>query len=93
MTEMFSQAYSTEIGLFSPAPSMDIFIRELNDPFHYQKFGRIGALNVIDLANFATLSFIATDDLGLKHQNGTFEIMGRLDNSDLRGCNLLIQEI
>ena len=93
MTELFSQAYSTDTGLFRATPSMDVYVREVNDPFNYQNFGRIGALNVIDLANFATISFIATDDLGRKHQNGTFEILGRLDNSDLRGCNLLIQEL
>jgi hypothetical protein len=93
MTEMFSQAYATKIGVFKAAPSMDIYVRELNDPFNNVNFGRIGAINVIDLANFATISFIATDDLGRKHQDGTFEILGRLDNSDLRGCNLLIQEL
>lgn len=93
MTEMFSQAYSLEPGIFKPSPSMDIKIREINDPFHILKNGRLGAINVIDLANFDTISFIATDDLGRKHKNGNFEVLGRLDNSDLRGCNLLIQEI
>jgi len=92
MTEMFSQAYAIENGRFKAAPSMDVKIREINDPFNYLNFGRIGAINVIDLANFSTLSFIATDDIGRQHEDGTFEILGRIDNSDLRGCNLLVQE-
>lgn len=93
MTEMFSQAYSKAVGKFLPSPSMDVQIRELNDPFRILKNGKLGALNIYDLANFATISFIATDDLGRKYDDGSFEVLGRMDNSDLRGCNLLVDEI
>ena len=93
MTELFSQAYALSLDEFRCSPSMDIHIREINDPFSNMNFGRLGAINVIDLANFDTLSFIATDDLGRKHEDGSFEVLGRLDNSDLRGCNLLLEEL
>jgi len=92
MTEMFSQAYSMRMGVFKSSASMDIWIREINDPFHLLNFGRLGAINIYDLANFDTISFIATDDLGRKYKDGSFEVLGRMDNSDLRGCNLLIDE-
>lgn len=93
MTELFSQAYALSLDRFQSSPSMDIYIREINDPFNYLEYGRLGAINTIDLANFDTLSFIATDDLGRKHADETFEVLGRLDNSDLRGCNLLLEEL
>jgi len=93
MTEMFSQAYSLEMGKFYSSPSMNVEIREVNDPYNILDFGRLGALNIYDLANFDTISFIATDDLGRKYKDGAFEVLGRMDNSDLRGCNLLIEEI
>ena len=93
MTEMFSQAYAKTVGRFASSPSMDIQIRELNDPFRILKNGKLGALNIYDLANFETISFIATEDLGRKYDDGSFEVLGRMDNSDLRGCNLLIDEI
>ncbi len=93
MTEMFSQAYSLQEGKFQCCPSMNVLIRETNDPFQILNSGRLGALNIYDLANFETVSFIATDDLGRKYDDGTFEVLGRMDHSDLRGCNLLIDEI
>lgn len=90
MTEMLSQAYSKGAGLFYPTPTLKVLAREITDPFTIQKCGRIGALNIIDLANLDSCAFIATDDLGSVYQDGSFEILGRLDNSDIRGCNLLI---
>jgi phenylacetate-coenzyme A ligase PaaK-like adenylate-forming protein len=93
MTELLSQAYSKGKGIFYPAPTMEVLIRDMTDPFAYMPAGRTGALNIIDLANVDTISFIATDDLGRKSEDGSFEVLGRMDNSDLRGCNLLLQEV
>ena len=90
MTELLSQAYSDKDGYFSTPKWMKILIRDIYDPFSINKADRPGGINVIDLANFDTCSFIETKDLGIVRQNGTFEILGRIDNSDLRGCNLLI---
>lgn len=91
MTELLSQAYSTANGVFKGAPSLRVLPREINDPLSPGPFNRTVALNLIDLANLDTLSFIASDDLGKIAEDGTFEVLGRLDNSDLRGCNLMIQ--
>lgn len=93
MTELFSQAYSKGNGLFFPAPSMRVSTREITDPLSSQSFGKTGALNIIDLANYNTISFIATDDLGRTYENGAFEVMGRLDHSDIRGCNLMVSDL
>ena len=90
MTELLSQAYSKENGIFKTTHLMKILIRETDDPFSYTKQGKTGGINVIDLANVFSCSFIATQDLGKKNESG-FKIMGRFDNSDLRGCNLLIE--
>jgi phenylacetate-coenzyme A ligase PaaK-like adenylate-forming protein len=90
MTELFSQAYSQGSGLFFPAPTMRVFSREITDPLQLQDFQRTGALNIIDLANLDTISFIATEDLGKVYADGSFEILGRLDASDVRGCNLMV---
>ncbi len=90
MTELFSQAYSPGEGLFYPAPTMRVLCREVTDPLQAQRPGRAGGLNIIDLANLDTISFIATDDLGRVHPGGAFEVLGRLDASDVRGCNLLV---
>ena len=90
MTELLSQAYSNKDGLFESYNWMKILIRQTNDPFAYVKNGKTGGINVIDLANLYSCSFIATQDLGKQHGN-FFEIMGRFDHSDLRGCNLLVQ--
>jgi len=69
---------------------MRVLIRSLNDPFEYEKEGKTGGVNVIDLANIHSCSFIETQDLGKSFNNGQFEILGRFDLSDVRGCNLLI---
>lgn len=90
MTELLSQAYSLENGLFQTPSWMKILIREVNDPFHYLNSGKTGGINVIDLANLYSCSFIETQDLGRITDSG-FEIMGRFDHADLRGCNLLVQ--
>lgn len=89
MTELFSQAYALKNGMFSPAATLLATTREINDPFATQKFGKPGLLNFVDLANLDTCSFVATDDLGIVYKNGNFEVLGRVDNSDRRGCNLL----
>lgn len=89
MTELLSQGYSTKDGLFQPGRTMQVLIREVNDPFHYIQHSKTGGINIIDLANLYSCSFIETQDLGKLHSNG-FEIMGRFDHSDVRGCNLLV---
>jgi hypothetical protein len=91
MTELLSQAYSNANGVFELAPWMKILIRETNDPFSFVEMNKTGGVNVIDLANLYSCSFIATQDLG-KLSNKGFEIMGRFDLADLRGCNLLVQD-
>lgn len=93
MTELLSQAYSQGGGIFQPAPSMRIQTREITDPLTAQQTGKTGVINIIDLANVDTISFIATDDLGRVYEDGSFEILGRLDASDLRGCNLLLDDV
>lgn len=90
MTELFSQSYSNKDGVFSIPTWMDIKIRQTNDPFQYVKEGKTGGINVIDLANLYSCSFIATQDLG-KRIGDQFQLMGRFDNADLRGCNLLVE--
>ncbi len=89
MTELQSQAYGLD-GHFSFPPWGRVLIREVNDPFSYLNEEKIGGINIIDLANIETCSFIETKDLGKLHENGTFEVLGRFDNSEIRGCNLLI---
>lgn len=89
MTEMLSQGYSRGQGIFYPCATMRIQLREVEDPLCPQSGSR-GAINIIDLANFESCAFIATDDLGRVYDDGGFEVLGRLDNSDIRGCNLLI---
>ncbi len=91
MTELLSQAYSKGEGHFFPAPTMRIMLRETNDPFGKVPLGKTGVVNIIDLANIDSIAFIATDDLGKTHTDGSFEILGRLDASDVRGCNLLVE--
>ena len=90
MTELFSQAYSKGNGIFLPFSTLRVYTREITDPFSRQKHKKTGAINLIDLANYNTCSFIATDDLGKIYVDGSFEILGRLDASDIRGCNLLV---
>jgi len=89
MTELNSQSYALENGNFRSPPWKKILIRDLGDPKQYLGPGRTGAINIIDLANIETCCFIATDDLGRKMANGSFEVLGRIDQSDARGCNLL----
>jgi acyl-CoA synthetase (AMP-forming)/AMP-acid ligase II len=92
MTELLSQAYSKGDGIFYCPPWMKIIIRDPLDPMTlYNEPGRIGGINIIDLANINSCSFIATGDLGKIHEDGGFEILGRFDNSDIRGCNLLVE--
>jgi len=90
MTELLSQAYSSGAGIFSCPPWMDILVRDPNDPLSQQEAGSPGGINVIDLANLNSCSFLATGDLGLRNSDGSFEILGRFDHSDIRGCNLLV---
>lgn len=90
MTELFSQAYSKGAGIFQPSNTMRVFARDVNDPLSIVKPGRTGALNVIDLLNVNTCSFIETKDLTKVYEDGSFEVLGRMDNSDIRGCNLLV---
>jgi len=91
MTELLSQAYSKGDGLFECPSWMKILIRDTNDPLSYVNDGQSGGINVIDFANLYSCSFIATQDLGKIYENGDFEVLGRFDNSDIRGCNLLVQ--
>lgn len=91
MTELLSQAYSTQNGQFTCPPWMKILIRDINDPFSYVSENKSGGVNVIDLANINSCSFIETKDIGKLIHSSQFEILGRFDNSDLRGCNLMIQ--
>lgn len=90
MTELLSQAYSKGMGQFQCPPWMKVLIREVNDPFTFLPQGKTGGINVIDLANINSCSFIATQDLGKKTSEHDFEVLGRFDQSDVRGCNLLI---
>ena len=92
MTELLSQAYSKGNGLFQCPPWMKILTRDTDDPLTLRTDSRTGGINVIDLANRWSCSFLATQDLGRVHENGEFEVMGRFDNSDVRGCNLLIPD-
>jgi phenylacetate-coenzyme A ligase PaaK-like adenylate-forming protein len=89
MTELLSQAYSSGNGIFECPPWMKIQIRDPEDPFHLLGKNRTGGVNVIDLANFNSCSFIATQDLGRAGEDTSFEIVGRFDHSDIRGCNLM----
>ncbi|HQF28972.1 MAG TPA: acyl transferase [Bacteroidia bacterium] len=91
MTELLSQAYSKGDGIFITPPWMKILLREVNDPFAGVGSNATGGVNVIDLANYYSCAFIATQDLGKQYEDGSFEILGRFDHSDLRGCNLLVQ--
>jgi hypothetical protein len=89
MTELLSQAWSQGNGLFSTVPWMKALIRDVNDPLSYVETGQTGGINIIDLANQYSCSFIATQDLGRLHENGQFEVLGRFDASDVRGCSLM----
>lgn len=90
MTELLSQAYSLGNGIFECPSWMQILVRNTEDALTYVNYGKTGGINVIDLANINSCSFIATQDLGKKYPNNSFEILGRFDNSDIRGCNLMV---
>lgn len=91
MTELLSQAYSKGNGLFHSPPWMRIMIRDTYDPRTYITDGKSGGINIIDLANIHSCSFIATQDIGKLHPDGAFEVLGRFDSSDTRGCNLMVE--
>ena len=90
MTELLSQAYSQGNGVFEYPPWMKILTRDTEDPLHILPNNNTGGLNIIDLANYNSCSFIATQDLGKVYNDGSFEVLGRFDHSDIRGCNLMI---
>ena len=90
MTELLSQAYSKGDGIFQTPPWMKIITRDTEDPLSIQTNEKTGGINVIDLANIYSCSFIATQDLGKTYPDGTFEVLGRFDDSDIRGCNLMV---
>ncbi|WP_170141502.1 LuxE/PaaK family acyltransferase [Flavobacterium aquicola] len=90
MTELLAQAYSLGNGVFECPSWMQIHIRDTEDALTYINDGKTGGINVIDLANINSCSFIATQDLGKKYPNNSFEVLGRFDNSDIRGCNLMV---
>lgn len=96
MTEILSQAYSRGEGIFKCPPWMKVLIRSEDDPFSIQtaplsaERTETGIINIIDLANIYSCAFIATDDMGKLHHNGAFEVLGRCDDSDIRGCSLMI---
>lgn len=90
MTELLSQGYSKGDGIFDAPPAwMKIVLRDMYEPLHILTEGNTGALNVIDLANLYSCSFIATADMGKMYNDGRFEILGRMDNAEMRGCNLI----
>ena len=91
MTELLSQSYSEADNIFKSPPWKKILIRDVNDPLSILGIGKTGGVNIIDLANMYSCPFIATQDLGKIHEDGTFSVLGRFDNADIRGCNLLVQ--
>ncbi len=90
MTELLSQAYSKGLGLFETPEWMKVLLRDESDPFQLYDRSAAGVINVIDLANRYSCAFIATEDIGKLHADGRFEVLGRLDNSALRGCSLMV---
>ncbi|WP_203256046.1 LuxE/PaaK family acyltransferase [Hyunsoonleella ulvae] len=90
MTELLSQAYSNGHGIFNCPSWMQVLVRDTEDPLTIQNSGKTGGLNIIDLANVNSCAFIATQDLGRVFNDGSFEVIGRFDNSDIRGCNLMV---
>ena len=92
MTELFSQAYTNGETIFLPNDMLLIITHQINDPLSGEREGKPGIISIIDLANIDSCAFIQTDDFGIRYNNGSFEILGRLDHADIRGCNLLVQE-
>ncbi len=91
MTELLSQAYSAGEGVFRCPPWMRVLVRDPYDPLSYLPAGKTGSINIIDLANLHSCSFLAVSDLGRVYTDGSFEVLGRLDNSEIRGCNLMYE--
>ena len=91
MTELLSQSYSKKNGIFNTPNWKKILIRDINDPLEQIGHNKTGGINIIDLANLYSCPFIATQDLGKTFDDGTFKVLGRFDNADVRGCNLLLQ--
>lgn len=90
MTELLSQAYSIGNGIFKCPPWMKVYIGQTTDPFASEQLGKTGLIKIIDLSNIQSCAFIATSDLGRVYIDGSFEILGRFDHSDARGCNLMV---
>lgn len=90
MTELMSQAYSKGEGKYTLPTSMRVMLRDVNDPYSWSSKSQ-GGINVIDLANFHSCAFLETQDLGSFDENGYLQVLGRFDNSEIRGCNLLVQ--
>jgi hypothetical protein len=91
MTELLSQAYSAQSERFFCPPGLKIIGRDITDPLHKGLLAETAGINVIDLANIHSVAFIETEDLGKVYQDGSFEVLGRMDNSDVRGCNLMVE--
>ena len=91
MTELLSQSYSKGKNIFKSPPWMKIIIRDVNDPLSLSGNNKTGGINIIDLANIYSCPFIATQDLGRTFDDGSFSVLGRFSNTDIRGCNLLVQ--
>ena len=91
MTELLSQAYSKGNGLFKTPPWMKVFVRDTTDPLTLIGNEKTGGLNIIDLANMYSCAFLATEDLGRTNDDGTFEVLGRFDQAEIRGCNLMVE--
>jgi hypothetical protein len=89
MTELLSQAYSATNGIYTCPPWMKVVLSDPNDPLTILPLGKTGLINIIDLANIDSCAFIQTADIGKTYANGTFEVLGRLDQSDIRGCSLM----
>ncbi len=92
MTELLSQGYSVKNGVFKNPPWMKMYTYEINNPFKRTRLGKVGRLNIIDLANQDTCSFISTDDIGRRFNDYSYEVLGRVNSSDIRGCNLLFSQ-
>lgn len=91
MTELFSQAYTRGENAFFCPPWMKIVVRDMTDPFRKGLLNETGGINVIDLANVDSIAFLETEDIGRAYANGSFEVLGRFDNSEVRGCNLMVE--
>ena len=91
MTELLSQAYSKGEGRYNTPKWMKIMIRDIYDPYTYMPVDKAGGINIVDLANYHSCSFIETQDIGVLHPDESFEVAGRIDNSAIRGCNLMAE--